>query len=1116
MKQCPTQRGVRTLANRCRRMGFFVVALVLTALTTSAFAQGGGNITGTVKDKSGNPIIGAAVTIPNTARGTSTDIDGRYTIKASAKESLNFSYIGYQSQLIQINNRTTIDVVLTEDNTSLEEVVVVGYGVQKKRDIVGAVEQISSKDIADRIGSYQNVSRSLQGAIPGLTVTFSDGKPTRGASFQVRGANSIGAGGSALILVDGVETDITTVNSEDIESISVLKDASSTAVYGSRGTFGVILITTKRPEKGQMKITYNGSYNFYKRTVTPELVDNGYDWTTSYLEAYTNSYATDPTNINNVFRFSRAWYSELERRNSDPSYEKWRINPADNRYEYFGNTNWYKIFYKDYTTGHQHNLSITGGTDKASYYVSGRFFHQDGIYNAGDERYNQYNVLAKGTVQATKWLRVENTTSFMSRFSHQPTLTTGGQSFTVTPTRMMNHQGFPMTLEKNPDGTWTDAAVYMGWAGFVEGNTWREDDKFDLNNKTKFTLDFIKDVLVGEIDVSYYRNHTERHMLAVPYTYYTGPESSGERPATSWYEERYYNRERVASNAVLTWTPKLGENHWLKLMGGWNIENMDYTSTLGQNTGVIDPEHPSLSLTDGELPKAQGNGSYSASLVGTFFRVNYGYKGKSLVEVTGRYDGNSKFPSNQRWGFFPSASVGWRISEEPWMKWSRNWLDNFKIRANVGSLGNASIDPYQFLSLMRTSNSASKSIEKSSILINGEQVPYTSWPTMVPASLTWETVTTYDIGVDFDLLRNRLSGSFDYYWRYTNDMLINGPDYPQVLGETSPKGNFGALKTKGWEASLSWRDSFKVGGKPFNYNVKVSVWDSRTWVKDYYNSDGAIYSYYKGQELGDIWGFRTDGYFLTNEEANNWAVDAFHKNGNNFRAYAGDLKFLDLDGNGKIENGGERPTLDNHGDLDIIGNTTPRYQYGINLGANWNGIGLSVFVQGVGKRDWYPMVESGFFWGMYNRPYGYLPKVHTTDAVIMDYSTENWRVTNPGAYYTRRVTYAANRNVGPLTYENDYYLQDASYWRIKNITIDYTFPQELTRKIRIEKLKIYVSGDNIFTHSPLFKHTDMFDPETIGFGDSDYNDTTGGLSGVGQGYSYPMLKTWTIGLNVTF
>ena len=522
-------------------MGFFVVALVLTALTTSAFAQGGGNITGTVKDKSGNPIIGAAVTIPNTARGTSTDIDGRYTIKASAKESLNFSYIGYQSQLIQINNRTTIDVVLTEDNTSLEEVVVVGYGVQKKRDIVGAVEQISSKDIADRIGSYQNVSRSLQGAIPGLTVTFSDGKPTRGASFQVRGANSIGAGGSALILVDGVETDITTVNSEDIESISVLKDASSTAVYGSRGTFGVILITTKRPEKGQMKITYNGSYNFYKRTVTPELVDNGYDWTTSYLEAYTNSYATDPTNINNVFRFSRAWYSELERRNSDPSYEKWRINPADNRYEYFGNTNWYDVFYKDYTTGHQHNISVTGGGDVASYYVSGRMFEQDGIYNAGDEKYQQFNVKAKGIVNVKPWLRVENTTDFMYRYSHQPTSHTGISTTPMTVSRMLNHQAYPVALVTNPDGTWTEAAVYTGWAGFVEGNSWRKDRKFDMNNRTAVTIDLLKDVLVAAADVSFYFNQTDRRQAVNSYTYYTGPDSSGERPSGSLYEERSYN-----------------------------------------------------------------------------------------------------------------------------------------------------------------------------------------------------------------------------------------------------------------------------------------------------------------------------------------------------------------------------------------------------------------------------------------------------------------------------------------------------------------------------------------------------------------------------------------------
>ena len=460
-------------------------------------------------------------------------------------------------------------------------------------------------------------------------------------------------------------------------------------------------------------------------------------------------------------------------------------------------------------------------------------------------------------------------------------------------------------------------------------------------------------------DFTYKAIRSKKDRLSPTQTGYTTAGEPHEYNPNSYKSHWTYDTDYVASNIVATWTPKLGENHNLNVVGGWNIEKTKYRNTYLQRRGILYPSLPSFELMDSSEYNVS-DGGYDKSMVGIFGRINYTLLNRYIFEFAARYDGSSLFPTNQQWGFFPSGSIGWRISE-PWMKWSRNWLDNFKIRANVGSLGNASIDPYQFLSLMRTSNSASKSIEKSSILINGEQVPYTSWPTMVPASLTWETVTTYDIGVDFDLLRNRLSGSFDYYWRYTNDMLINGPDYPQVLGETSPKGNFGALKTKGWEASLSWRDSFKVGGKPFNYNVKVSVWDSRTWVKDYYNSDGAIYSYYKGQELGDIWGFRTDGYFLTNEEANNWAVDAFHKNGNNFRAYAGDLKFLDLDGNGKIENGGERPTLDNHGDLDIIGNTTPRYQYGINLGANWNGIGLSVFVQGVGKRGirWSSPVSSG-------------------------------------------------------------------------------------------------------------------------------------------------------------
>ena len=322
--------------------------------------KGGGKaVSGIVKDDTGNPLIGVTVTVPGTTKGTTTDANGTYTINADNSESLNFSYVGYKPQTIHVNNQSTIDVTMSEDNTSLEEVVVVGYGVQKRRDIVGAVETLSTKGLEERMGSSMSISRSLQGAIPGLTMTFSDGKPNRGATVRIRGAeNSIGSGGSALVMVDGVETDMSTVNPDDIESITVLKDASSTAVYGARGTFGVILLTTKKPQKGSAKVTYNGTFTFYKRATKPEMVTNGYDYTTSFLESYVNAFGKDPSNINNVFKFSRTWYNELARRNSDPSYEKWRVNNR-NVYEYFGNTNWYDVFYKDYTTGHQHNISVT-------------------------------------------------------------------------------------------------------------------------------------------------------------------------------------------------------------------------------------------------------------------------------------------------------------------------------------------------------------------------------------------------------------------------------------------------------------------------------------------------------------------------------------------------------------------------------------------------------------------------------------------------------------------------------------------------------------------------------------------------------------------------------------
>lgn len=1102
MKQCYTLTGLNVLGKIRSYIRFLTVILLYVTFALPASAQGGGKaVSGIVKDDTGNPLIGVTVTVPGTTKGTTTDANGTYTINADNSESLNFSYVGYKPQTIHVNNQSTIDVTMSEDNTSLEEVVVVGYGVQKRRDIVGAVETLSTKGLEERMGSSMSISRSLQGAIPGLTMTFSDGKPNRGATVRIRGAeNSIGSGGSALVMVDGVETDMSTVNPDDIESITVLKDASSTAVYGARGTFGVILLTTKKPQKGSAKVTYNGTFTFYKRATKPQMVTNGYDYTTSFLESYVNAFGKDPSNINNVFKFSRTWYNELARRNSDPSYEKWRVNNR-NVYEYFGNTNWYDVFYKDYTTGHQHNISVTGGGDVASYYVSGRMFEQDGIYNAGDEKYQQFNVKAKGIVNVKPWLRVENTTDFMYRYSHQPTSHTGISTTPMTVSRMLNHQAYPVALVTNPDGTWTEAAVYTGWAGFVEGNSWRKDRKFDMNNRTAVTIDLLKDVLIAAADVSFYFNQTDRRQAVNSYTYYTGPDSSGERPSGSLYEERSYNRQKVASSATLTYTPRLGDTHSLSIMGGWNIEDYTYKSNLMSREGIIIPGKPNFSLLEGEAMTLKDNGSYDWGLVGAFYRVSYSYKGKYLLEASGRYDGNSKFPSNQRWGFFPSGSVGWRISEENFMK-NANWLDNLKIRASVGSAGNGLIsDAYAYLSTM--------SIAQSSLLNNGSVFNYTQAPSPIPKSLTWEKATTYDLGLDFEAFNGRLNFSADIYRKKTTDMYVVGEELPAVFGNSAPKGNYADMRTDGWEASLSWRDSHKVAGKTLSYNIKVAVWDNTSKITRYTAKTGTLptnYSinYYEGMTLGEMWGYKCDGLFQSDEEAQTWAN--YSKFTNRSATWqAGDPRYLDLNGDGYVNNGNN--TIYDHGDLVKIGNTTPRYSYSIQGGVRWNGIGISMMWQGVGKRDWYPAKESGYFWGQYGRPYSMALPWHNSD---------RWSPTNRGAYWPRLVGYSASDSGLILAQPNTRYVQDASYIRLKNLTIDYNFPKELVNKIGLQALKIYVSGENLLTFSPLKKYAKNYDPEGIYAGDADYGTNKFGSDNFGDGDGYPVMKSYTIGLSITF
>lgn len=676
----------------------------------------------------------------------------------------------------------------------------------------------------------------------------------------------------------------------------------------------------------------------------------------------------------------------------------------------------------------------------------------------------------------------------------------------------IDQHGQPVFVPYNEDGTWTLSGVKTGYASFFEGNTGQDDSNLIVGTTFGVTIDIIPEVLKIRGDFSYKATRRWRERYRAPLSFYTKPGVPTEYVAQAGsYKSRWtYDTDYISSNAVLTWTPKLTENHKLNVVAGWNLEDSRYNRFYMQRLGMLFPEkYESFEMFDGEIKTEQNNSDYG--IIGFFGRANYTLLNRYIFEASARYDGSSKFPSGSQWGLFPSFSIGWRLSEEPWMKWADSWMDNFKIRANYGSLGNGTVSPYSFLETM--------DVNKSTVIFDGGFVNYTTNPSVVPKTLTWETVTTYDVGLDFDLLKSRLSFSGDWYRRNTTDLITVGPELPQVYGASAPKGNYASLKTTGWELTLSWRDAFKLAGKDFSYGIKGSVWDTRTWVTEFTSTSGDILDYYSGKELGEIWGFRTAGIFRDNAEANAWATDSYHKNGSNFRAYAGDLKFLDLNGDGKIDYG--KGTLDDHGDLDRIGDITPRYQYGVNLDFKWNGIGLSMFFQGVGKRDWYPMVETAYFWGQYNRPYcGYLMKTQTGDNYAqIDYSTENWTVVNydKNPYWSRRVGYCANRNVGPLTVENDHYLQNAAYIRLKNLTVDYSFPKKLVNKIGMQGARIYCSMENLWTWSPMFKHTDMFDPEGIGVGDSDFDSTSKiGLSGVGDGMSYPMLRTFTFGLSLTF
>ncbi len=1066
---------------------------------TKASVQGK-TITGKVMGKDSEPLSNVSVSEIGGQYATQTDLNGDFKLQlTNTTKAIRVYAVGYEEQIFELTEQTAYRIHLQNKVSALDEVVVVGYGTQLRKNIVGAVSDLSGESLENRPNAY--LLRSLQGQVPGVNITMVDGKPSRSATINIRGnTQSIGAGGSALTLVDGVEADLTAINPEDVESISVLKDASSTAVYGARGAFGVVLVTTKSAKLDKISVNYSPSFNIFSQTVRPQFETDPQIWYDNYKLAHVSYAHRLPTGINNFFPWTQAWEDEFKKRVNDPDngYLDWDIN-SSGAYQYYGSTNWYDEFYRDYTYGQQHNLNISGGSKTANFVVSSRFFEQQGIYKIGDEKFKQINLRAKGGINITKNIKLENNTDFIRRNYHQP----NGNPNDLTIPRLIEHQGFPVTKIQNPDGSWTAAAVYTGYAAMAEGNNYRNNFKFDIKNSTFLTVNIIDKVLEFKADYSYLYNHSKRLDVVNSISHSNISGINLTYPLVSSLDQREYETEYQVANATINFTPRVSENHYLNFLAGWNIEEKTYYSTQMMRDGLLKADKPNFSLMDGINLTLQDRGSYSWGFNGIFYRASYNYKGKYLVEASGRYDGSSKFPTNQQWGFFPSASIGWRMSEEPFLK-EVSWLDNLKWRFSIGAAGNGNVDPYLYMAMMDISKSTG-------VLTNGTKEANTSAPAPMPETLTWERAATKDLGLDIDLF-GKFNFVGDIYEKKTTNMFVVGAEIPAVAGYSAPKGNNADMITKGFEFSLGYKDQFKLGKDDFSYNLRFSLWDSKSKITKYTsktNTLPTLYStaYYEGMTLGEIWGYTVDGLFATDEEAQDWGVRAQSRtfwSGDNVSWNAGDLKFADLDESGEVDNGNN--TLGNHGDLSIIGNSEPRYHFGFNIGGRYKGFGVSAFFQGIMKKDWYPAGESGFFWGQYNRTYGFsLPWQNA----------ERWTEENPdpNAYWPRLRGSLAASGRGTLRAANDRYLQNARYTRLKNLTVDYNIPSDICKRMKMQSLRVYVSGENLFFWSPLKKYAKNYDPEQITAGDSDYNARAGTD---GQGYGYPQTKSISLGLNVSF
>ncbi|AWW32889.1 SusC/RagA family TonB-linked outer membrane protein [Echinicola strongylocentroti] len=997
-------------------------------------------------------IPGVTIRVKGGNTGTVTDIDGKFSIEvADGSVVLVFSSIGYKTLELPVGSQTVFNVQLEEDTKALDEVVVVGYGTQKKVNLTGAVSQVSSEMLENR--PVANVGQALQGTIANLNVGISNGSPNTSPSFNIRGGTSFSGGsfqtGSPLILVDGVEMDINQLNPEDIESVSVLKDAASAAIYGSRAAYGVVLVTTKKGAKGERtKISYSNSFQWNKPSSVPDLLD-AYTIQEAAIKAEELQNRTPSSDM-------QLKLENIQRYMDNPESELPYFMDAGDNIIWVGNTQPYEAALRNYSPMQKHNLNLSGGSDKSSYYASLGYQGQDGLYKINTDMFKRYNMMLNVNNEVTDWFSVEFRTSYSQSNYSEPVSPSGkGGWWTAMSQEPSRNINMPiMTPMTSPVGEmYTDNIL-----SFMDYGSRNDETKENILLAIAPTIHVMKGWDV-KANISYKSYDFRRKQVIpelerienrwdAPTTVHTNPSS-----VQRWNQHSDQFTINVFTDYSLT-----VDDHEFYVLGGFNQESYKYTYLGGRGEQILTPYVPVISQTLGN-EYAYDNESEWA-LRGAFYRFTYNYDNRYLIESNGRYDGTSRFPSDRRFKFFPSLSGAWRISEESWAEGLRPVVNELKLRASYGSLGNQNVSNYIYIPSYGTT-------AQISYLFDGVRPVGITPPGLVNADLTWETATTIDVGFDVAIF-DKLDLSFDWYERTTKDILVAGDKYPAVLGTSSPTKNSGEMTTTGWEVTAKWRDVLDNGVR---YDLSLNLSDYQSEITEFNgNPNKLLSSLYTGQVMGEIWGYETAGLFQNQEQIDNAPSQELINSG---LWFPGDVQYHDLDGDGEVGPG--ESTAENSGDRKIIGNSTPRYQFGLNMNVFWKGFDLNIFFQGVGKRDVW--IGSNLFWG------GIAGGTGTYEVY-----ENSWTPERTDAYFPGYRSSGANRQTQTR------YLQNAAYLRLKNISLGYTLPKTLTERIRLDRVRVYTSAYNIWEATSV---PDTFDPEV--------------LSG-----SYPMLRSLAAGMQITF